>query len=76
MSGSALIGAVMVGYGMWSLIAPGEERRRELIKVSPTRSRCQVGQSGVVSLLVSDSTGLPAEQLQMWPPSADSTQIL
>ncbi|XP_075881770.1 ubiquinol-cytochrome-c reductase complex assembly factor 3 [Nelusetta ayraudi] len=35
MSGSALIGAVMVGYGMWSLIAPGEERRRELIKNLP-----------------------------------------
>lgn len=35
LSGGALIGAVMVGYGMWSLIAPGEERRRELIKNLP-----------------------------------------
>lgn len=43
LSASALAGAVVVGYGMWSIIAPGEERRKELIKVSPGRpARCGV----------------------------------
>lgn len=32
-SSASLAAVAVVGYGMWSLIAPGEDRRRELIKV-------------------------------------------
>ncbi|XP_061092820.1 ubiquinol-cytochrome-c reductase complex assembly factor 3 [Conger conger] len=30
-----LSGAVGIGYGMWSIISPGEERRKELLKNLP-----------------------------------------
>ncbi|KAM7017808.1 ubiquinol-cytochrome-c reductase complex assembly factor 3 [Tautogolabrus adspersus] len=32
---SALIACLGLGYGMWTMIAPGEERRKELIKNLP-----------------------------------------
>jgi len=28
-----LVGVVGVGYGMWAMISPGEERKREMLKV-------------------------------------------
>lgn len=28
-----LVGVVCVGYGMWAIISPGEERKREMLKV-------------------------------------------
>uniref|UniRef100_A0A3Q3WGS4 Ubiquinol-cytochrome-c reductase complex assembly factor 3 n=1 Tax=Mola mola TaxID=94237 RepID=A0A3Q3WGS4_MOLML len=34
-SSASLAAVAVVGYGMWSLIAPGEDRRRELIKNLP-----------------------------------------
>ncbi|KAG5853098.1 hypothetical protein ANANG_G00069500 [Anguilla anguilla] len=35
LSAVALAGAIGIGYGMWSIISPGEERRKELIKNLP-----------------------------------------
>ncbi|XP_073321751.1 ubiquinol-cytochrome-c reductase complex assembly factor 3 [Pagrus major] len=35
LSSSALIAMLGLGYGMWALISPGEERRRELVKNLP-----------------------------------------
>ncbi|KAM9743402.1 ubiquinol-cytochrome-c reductase complex assembly factor 3 [Menidia menidia] len=35
LSSTALIGALGLGYGMWSVISPGEERRREMMKNLP-----------------------------------------
>ncbi|KAM3611406.1 uncharacterized protein V6R79_018041 [Siganus canaliculatus] len=35
LSSSVLVGMLGLGYGMWALIFPGEERRRELIKNLP-----------------------------------------
>ncbi|XP_029915186.1 ubiquinol-cytochrome-c reductase complex assembly factor 3 [Myripristis murdjan] len=35
LSSTALVAVVAVGYGMWSIISPGEERRREMIKNLP-----------------------------------------
>ncbi|KAM9360342.1 ubiquinol-cytochrome-c reductase complex assembly factor 3 [Symphorus nematophorus] len=35
LSSSVLIGAVGIGYGMWSIISPGEERRKEMLKNLP-----------------------------------------
>ncbi|XP_076587166.1 ubiquinol-cytochrome-c reductase complex assembly factor 3 [Chaetodon auriga] len=35
LSSSMLVGLLGVGYGMWSLIVPGEERRKEIIKNLP-----------------------------------------
>uniref|UniRef100_UPI0037E9B1CD ubiquinol-cytochrome-c reductase complex assembly factor 3 n=1 Tax=Semicossyphus pulcher TaxID=241346 RepID=UPI0037E9B1CD len=35
LASSALVAFVGLGYGMWSMIAPGEERRRELVKNLP-----------------------------------------
>lgn len=32
---SALVGVIGIGYGMWSIIAPGDERKRELVKNLP-----------------------------------------
>lgn len=30
---TALVGAVGIGYGMWSVISPSEERKKEILKV-------------------------------------------
>ncbi|KAM6930820.1 ubiquinol-cytochrome-c reductase complex assembly factor 3 [Xenentodon cancila] len=35
LSSSALIAGLGLGYGMWAIISPGEERRREMIKNLP-----------------------------------------
>lgn len=35
LASSALLATCGLGYGMWSMIAPGEERQRELIKNLP-----------------------------------------
>uniref|UniRef100_A0A3Q0SBV6 Ubiquinol-cytochrome-c reductase complex assembly factor 3 n=1 Tax=Amphilophus citrinellus TaxID=61819 RepID=A0A3Q0SBV6_AMPCI len=35
LSFAVLVGGLGVGYGMWSVISPGEERRREKIKNLP-----------------------------------------
>ncbi|XP_026043715.1 ubiquinol-cytochrome-c reductase complex assembly factor 3 isoform X1 [Astatotilapia calliptera] len=35
LTSAIMVGALGVGYGMWSVISPGEERRREMIKVFP-----------------------------------------
>ncbi|XP_074526856.1 ubiquinol-cytochrome-c reductase complex assembly factor 3 [Halichoeres trimaculatus] len=35
LTSSAILATLGLGYGMWSMIAPGEERRRELIKNLP-----------------------------------------
>jgi len=32
---SGMIGFVMAGYGMWGLIAPGEEKRKEILRNLP-----------------------------------------
>ena len=33
LSSTAMVAVLGVGYGMWSIIAPGEDRRKELLKV-------------------------------------------
>ncbi|XP_023120551.1 ubiquinol-cytochrome-c reductase complex assembly factor 3 [Amphiprion ocellaris] len=35
LTSTAMIAVLGVGYGMWSVISPGEERRREMIKNLP-----------------------------------------
>uniref|UniRef100_A0A3Q2X3K6 Ubiquinol-cytochrome-c reductase complex assembly factor 3 n=1 Tax=Haplochromis burtoni TaxID=8153 RepID=A0A3Q2X3K6_HAPBU len=40
LTSAIMVGALGVGYGMWSVISPGEERRREMIKVIHNRRRC------------------------------------
>ncbi|KAM6969896.1 ubiquinol-cytochrome-c reductase complex assembly factor 3 [Aplochiton taeniatus] len=35
LSSTALVGVIGIGYGMWSVIVPGEERKRELLKNLP-----------------------------------------
>ncbi|XP_061586159.1 ubiquinol-cytochrome-c reductase complex assembly factor 3 [Cololabis saira] len=35
LSSSALIACAGLGYGMWSMISPGEERRKEMLKNLP-----------------------------------------
>lgn len=35
LTAASLFGVTAVGYGMWSIISPGEEKRRELIKNLP-----------------------------------------
>ncbi|XP_060893466.1 ubiquinol-cytochrome-c reductase complex assembly factor 3 [Labrus mixtus] len=34
-SSSAMVACMALGYGMWTMISPGEERRKELIKNLP-----------------------------------------
>lgn len=31
---TALVGAVGIGYGMWSIISPSDERKKEILKVT------------------------------------------
>ncbi|XP_049434818.1 ubiquinol-cytochrome-c reductase complex assembly factor 3 [Epinephelus fuscoguttatus] len=35
LSSGAMVAALGLGYGMWSIISPGEDRRRELVKNLP-----------------------------------------
>ncbi|KAM9810445.1 ubiquinol-cytochrome-c reductase complex assembly factor 3 [Neosynchiropus ocellatus] len=35
LTASSLVGVMAVGYGMWAIISPGEEKRRELMKNLP-----------------------------------------
>ncbi|XP_063058895.1 ubiquinol-cytochrome-c reductase complex assembly factor 3 [Engraulis encrasicolus] len=35
LTSTALVGAVGIGYGMWSIISPSEERKREILKNLP-----------------------------------------
>ncbi|XP_040897371.1 ubiquinol-cytochrome-c reductase complex assembly factor 3 [Toxotes jaculatrix] len=35
LSSIAMVAVLGVGYGMWSVISPGEERRKELLKNLP-----------------------------------------
>ncbi|XP_071769497.1 ubiquinol-cytochrome-c reductase complex assembly factor 3 [Centroberyx gerrardi] len=35
LSSTAMVVVLGVGYGMWAMISPGEERRKELIKNLP-----------------------------------------
>ncbi|KAM6944915.1 ubiquinol-cytochrome-c reductase complex assembly factor 3 [Lycodopsis pacificus] len=35
LSSGALVALLGLGYGMWAIISPGEERRRELLKNLP-----------------------------------------
>ncbi|XP_068590401.1 ubiquinol-cytochrome-c reductase complex assembly factor 3 [Cebidichthys violaceus] len=35
LSSGALVAVMGLGYGMWAIISPGEERRRELLKNLP-----------------------------------------
>ncbi|KAK5870532.1 hypothetical protein PBY51_003473 [Eleginops maclovinus] len=35
LASSGMIAAIGLGYGMWAMISPGEERRREMIKNLP-----------------------------------------
>ncbi|CAB1332962.1 unnamed protein product, partial [Coregonus sp. 'balchen'] len=32
---TGFVGVVGIGYGMWSVITPGEERKREMLKNLP-----------------------------------------
>ncbi|KAI9543651.1 hypothetical protein NQZ68_008698 [Dissostichus eleginoides] len=38
LASSGMIAAIGLGYGMWSIISPGEERRREMVKNLPEYS--------------------------------------
>ncbi|CAN9512769.1 unnamed protein product [Ophioblennius macclurei] len=35
LTSTAMVGVIGVGYGMWSIISPGEERRKEMLKNLP-----------------------------------------
>ncbi|XP_072288837.1 ubiquinol-cytochrome-c reductase complex assembly factor 3 [Eucyclogobius newberryi] len=35
LTSSAIVGVLGVGYGMWSIISPGESRRRDLLRDLP-----------------------------------------
>ncbi|XP_028297060.1 ubiquinol-cytochrome-c reductase complex assembly factor 3-like [Gouania willdenowi] len=35
LTSSAMVAVLGVGYGMWSVISPGEERRKEMLKNFP-----------------------------------------
>ncbi|XP_070760939.1 ubiquinol-cytochrome-c reductase complex assembly factor 3 [Enoplosus armatus] len=35
LNSTAMVAVLGIGYGMWSIMAPGEERRKELIKNLP-----------------------------------------
>ncbi|KAF3851624.1 hypothetical protein F7725_013396 [Dissostichus mawsoni] len=38
LASSGMIAAIGLGYGMWTIISPGEERRREMVKNLPEYS--------------------------------------
>ncbi|XP_030648539.1 ubiquinol-cytochrome-c reductase complex assembly factor 3 [Chanos chanos] len=45
LTSSAIVGALGIGYGMWSVISPGEERKRELIKNLPESNPVRMEES-------------------------------
>ncbi|KAG1928412.1 ubiquinol-cytochrome-c reductase complex assembly factor 3 [Pimephales promelas] len=40
-----LVGVVGVGYGMWAMISPGEERKREMLKNLPEANPLRMEES-------------------------------
>ncbi|XP_051764422.1 ubiquinol-cytochrome-c reductase complex assembly factor 3 [Ctenopharyngodon idella] len=40
-----LVGVVCVGYGMWAIISPGEERKREMLKNLPEANPVRMEES-------------------------------
>ncbi|CAM4729958.1 hypothetical protein PO909_022589 [Leuciscus waleckii] len=40
-----LVGVVGVGYGMWAIISPGEERKREMLKNLPEANPVRMEES-------------------------------
>ncbi|XP_056103557.1 ubiquinol-cytochrome-c reductase complex assembly factor 3 [Rhinichthys klamathensis goyatoka] len=40
-----LVGIVGVGYGMWAIISPGEERKREMLKNLPEANPLRMEES-------------------------------
>ncbi|KAL7392522.1 hypothetical protein ABVT39_025957 [Epinephelus coioides] len=38
LSSGAMVAALGLGYGMWSIISPGEDKRRELVKAKRKKS--------------------------------------
>ncbi|XP_067289684.1 ubiquinol-cytochrome-c reductase complex assembly factor 3 [Pseudorasbora parva] len=40
-----VVGIVCVGYGMWAIISPGEERKREMLKNLPEANPARMEES-------------------------------
>ncbi|XP_051973625.1 ubiquinol-cytochrome-c reductase complex assembly factor 3 [Xyrauchen texanus] len=45
LSSMALVGVAGIGYGMWAMISPGEERKRELLKNLPEANPVRMEES-------------------------------
>ncbi|XP_074493612.1 ubiquinol-cytochrome-c reductase complex assembly factor 3 [Sebastes fasciatus] len=59
-SGS-LIGVMGLGYGMWSMISPGEERRKELLKNLPESNPMRMEETRKRNALVMEALKEAAE---------------
>ncbi|XP_051541882.1 ubiquinol-cytochrome-c reductase complex assembly factor 3 [Myxocyprinus asiaticus] len=45
LSSIGLVGVAGIGYGMWAMISPGEERKRELLKNLPEANPVRMEES-------------------------------
>ncbi|XP_054630786.1 ubiquinol-cytochrome-c reductase complex assembly factor 3 [Dunckerocampus dactyliophorus] len=61
LASSGLVGVLGLGYGMWSIIAPGEERRRAIIKNLPESNPVRMEETRRRNALVMQSLKEAAE---------------
>ncbi|KAK9523221.1 hypothetical protein VZT92_019627 [Zoarces viviparus] len=52
LSAGALVSLLGLGYGMWAIISPGEERRRELLKNLPESNPIRMEETRKRNILV------------------------
>ncbi|XP_051277500.1 ubiquinol-cytochrome-c reductase complex assembly factor 3 [Dicentrarchus labrax] len=61
LTSSALIAVMGLGYGMWSIIAPGEDRRREIIRHLPESNPVRMEETRKRNALVMEALKEAAE---------------
>ncbi|XP_037337923.1 ubiquinol-cytochrome-c reductase complex assembly factor 3 [Pungitius pungitius] len=61
LSSGALVAVLGLGYGMWAIISPGEERRRELIKNLPESNPVRMEETRKRNILVMQALKEAAE---------------
>ncbi|XP_035513844.1 ubiquinol-cytochrome-c reductase complex assembly factor 3 [Morone saxatilis] len=61
LSSSALIAVMGLSYGMWSIIVPGEERRREIVRNLPESNPVRMEETRKRNALVMEALKEAAE---------------
>ncbi|XP_077572187.1 ubiquinol-cytochrome-c reductase complex assembly factor 3-like [Stigmatopora nigra] len=61
LTSTGLVAIVGIGYGMWSIIVPGEERRKEIIKNLPESNPVRMEETRKRNILIMQTLKEAAE---------------